>query len=163
MDQSSEARSDVVPELINHFDDTVLVGTGDRVVDLVSGIVGIATARCEYLNGCVQFEVMPRRDEIGKAVDALWVDDSQLRVVDTNPLDLAVLSGGGVEVRLIFDGLPGPEAPRFVEAEDSEGRGVKVGEWVEDADGRWSLRIRAEVTRLPTVLATAGIERKDYR
>jgi hypothetical protein len=33
---------------------------GDLVEDLVTGIKGIATAKTEFLNGCVQVEVTPK-------------------------------------------------------------------------------------------------------
>lgn len=47
-------------------------------------------------------------------------------------------------VDIVFDGPPGPEGPRFVEAE-RDGRSVRIGEWVDRGDGTWALRIRSEV------------------
>jgi hypothetical protein len=41
----------------------------------------------------------------------------------------------------VFDGPPGPDAPRFVEVENDRGRGIRYGEWVERDDGVWVLRI----------------------
>ena len=32
------------------------------------------------------------------------------------------------EIYIIFDGLPGPESPRFVEVENGEGRSIRI-EW----------------------------------
>lgn len=32
-------------------------------------------------------------------------------------------------IRIVFDGPPGPEAGRFVEVEDHEGRSIRVGHW----------------------------------
>lgn len=50
-------------------------------------------------------------------------------------------------INIIFDGPPGPHGPRFVEVEDDEGNGVRIGDWsahkpegYEDA-GLWKLRI----------------------
>jgi hypothetical protein len=40
----------------------------------------------------------------------------------------------------VFDG-PGPDAPRFVEVEDKNGRAINFGEWVQRRDGYWVLRI----------------------
>lgn len=47
-------------------------------------------------------------------------------------------------VDLVFDGPPGPEGPRFIEAERLDGTGVKVGEWQENpmTNGWWRLRVR---------------------
>jgi hypothetical protein len=44
-------------------------------------------------------------------------------------------------IRIIFDGPPGPEAPRFVEVEDEQGNSIQVGEWVETTAGFWALRL----------------------
>ena len=46
-------------------------------------------------------------------------------------------------VDVVFDGPPGPEAPRFIEVEDEQGRSIKYGEWVQRSDGSWALRIPA--------------------
>ena len=43
-------------------------------------------------------------------------------------------------IDVVFDGPPGPEPPRFVEVEDSQGRSINFGEWVERPDGFWALR-----------------------
>lgn len=48
------------------------------------------------------------------------------------------------EIRIIFDGHPGPEAGRFVEVVNQDGFGVNVGEWVDRKDGYWELRIPKE-------------------
>lgn len=54
---------------------------GRRMRDRVTGLEGIATARVEYLNGCVQFCIKPPLNE-GKPMDAEYVDQQQLEVVD---------------------------------------------------------------------------------
>jgi hypothetical protein len=43
------------------------------------------------------------------------------------------------EVSAIFDGPPGPEAGRFVEVEDREGRSLRLGTWRELDGGLWAL------------------------
>ena len=53
------------------------------------------------------------------------------------------------EIRIVFDGPPGPEAGRFVEVENEHGQSINVGEWRQRADGLWELVIR----RLPESLA----------
>lgn len=44
-------------------------------------------------------------------------------------------------INIVFDGPPDHQAGRFVEVETDEGRSIGVGQWVERADGLWSLRI----------------------
>lgn len=47
----------------------------------VSGLIGIATARVEYLNGCVQFCIIPKSDGT-KYPDGTYLDIGQLEFVD---------------------------------------------------------------------------------
>lgn len=44
------------------------------------------------------------------------------------------------QVWVLFDGLPGPLGPRFIEVEDAQGAGKRAGEWTPDprkADQGW--------------------------
>ena len=54
---------------------------GYRVEDRVSGLRGIAVARVEYLNGCIQFCVQPRGATDALRTDSLYIDEGQLRVL----------------------------------------------------------------------------------
>ena len=45
-------------------------------------------------------------------------------------------------VHLLFDGQPGPECGRFVEAEDPTGKSINAGEWSQRPDGYWQLVIQ---------------------
>ncbi len=47
----------------------------------------------------------------------------------------------GQPINIVFDGPPGPEAGRFVDSETDDGKGIRVGEWIERPDGTWALRI----------------------
>ncbi len=42
-------------------------------------------------------------------------------------------------VRIVFDGAPGPVSPAFVEVEDEQGVGQRVGEWKPYKDDLWTL------------------------
>ncbi len=42
---------------------------------------------------------------------------------------------------VVFDGPPGPTAGRFVEVENEDGRGFRIGEWIDRGNGLWALRI----------------------
>lgn len=53
---------------------------GEKVKDTVTGLVGIAVARCVYLNNCVQYLVQPKVIE-HRIVEGYWIDESQLRIV----------------------------------------------------------------------------------
>jgi hypothetical protein len=50
-------------------------------------------------------------------------------------------------IDIVFDGPPSPEGARFVEVEDSRGKSIDFGEWVQRPDGYWALRIRIDSLR----------------
>ena len=81
---------------------------GQKVKNKVSGFVGIAVAKCEYLNGCIQFHVSPPVDEKGNERKDQWIDEGQLEIMDNGilpkpkreissilPTRTKVRSGGG--------------------------------------------------------------------
>ena len=59
---------------------------GQRVKDIVSEAVGIATARVTYLNGCEQLLISPKVDDKGTIPKGVWIDEVQLEVVDNGIL-----------------------------------------------------------------------------
>lgn len=74
------------------------VNLGDKVKDTISGFVGIATGRSEYLYGCVRICVTPAEMKDGKPIDPLWFDEDQLSMVEDasvpRPESAAVRAGG---------------------------------------------------------------------
>lgn len=44
-------------------------------------------------------------------------------------------------IDFVFDGPPGPQSGRLIEVEDSQGRSIQAGEWIQRPDGYWVLRI----------------------
>ena len=53
---------------------------GSKVKDIVSGFEGIATARIEYMNGCVQYYITPKVSKDGELKDGRWFDVQQVEV-----------------------------------------------------------------------------------
>jgi len=53
---------------------------GNKVRCLVTGFAGIATARVEYLNGCVQYCITPQISK-GIVPESRYVDVGQLEVI----------------------------------------------------------------------------------
>lgn len=51
---------------------------GDKLKDLVSEVEGICIGRIEYLNGCTQYAIKPKKLKDGKVLDAEWVDSQQV-------------------------------------------------------------------------------------
>jgi hypothetical protein len=51
---------------------------GDEVKDKVSGFVGVAVEKREYLNGCIQYAIQPKVDKDGNMTDSWCIDESQI-------------------------------------------------------------------------------------
>jgi len=65
--------------------------------------------------------------------------------------------------RLRFDGSPGPEPPRFVEAEDGQGRGVSIGRWEKDPESTDWFLILSEPEPLAVVEVEGWIAEEDIK
>ena len=82
-----------------------MVELGQEVKDVVTGFRGIATAKVEYLNGCLQFCVrpkvdMPKKGEAQKYPEGKYIDVEQLKTVGKSKIKLqshtSKPSGGGI-------------------------------------------------------------------
>ena len=67
---------------------------GQKVNDTITDMEGTAVGRTEYLNGCIRILVQPRCLKDGVPVDAVWIDEPQLAVVEDTPAKQAKASGG---------------------------------------------------------------------
>ena len=52
---------------------------GDTLQDKVSGFKGIASSRVQYLNGCVQYCIVPKVGKDGKYPEGVYFDEGQLK------------------------------------------------------------------------------------
>ena len=68
---------------------------GEKVKDKVTGIIGIITGRCEYLNGCIQYGVTPKAGKDSKYPDVSWIDEKQLES-----------NGVGISIKRVRTGGP---------------------------------------------------------
>lgn len=50
---------------------------GQELICKITGLKGIATARVEYINGCIQYAVTPKSDGL-KYPDSVYLDQKQL-------------------------------------------------------------------------------------
>jgi len=58
-----------------------MIKLGQRVRDKVTGFEGIATARCEYLNGCIQYCIKPTELRKGEMIEGQYIDSQQIEIV----------------------------------------------------------------------------------
>jgi len=71
------------------------VQLGQKVKDKITGFEGIVVARCEYLNGCIQYQVKPKVNEKNESSKEQWIDDQQLEVISDGILIPQNDTGGG--------------------------------------------------------------------
>ena len=57
-----------------------MIKLGDKVKDRVSGFVGIATARAEWLNRCIRINITAQTLKDGKSVDEWFDEDNVIRI-----------------------------------------------------------------------------------
>ena len=56
-----------------------MIKLGDKVKDNITWFEGVATARAEYLNGCISVLVQPAKlKEDGSPVEDKWFDEQRL-------------------------------------------------------------------------------------
>lgn len=55
---------------------------GQRARNIVDGLTGIVTQRCQMLNGCIQYCIKPPLDEKGEPRESRWFDEEELELVD---------------------------------------------------------------------------------
>ena len=67
---------------------------GNKVRDKVTGFEGIAIAKIEYINGCIQFCVKPKVKEDGKMPDGEYIDVDDLEIVYKGIIIEADSTGG---------------------------------------------------------------------
>jgi len=58
-----------------------MVELGDKVKCKVTGVTGIAVAKTEFLNGCVQWEIQAKASKDGKIPEACSTDEQNVKVV----------------------------------------------------------------------------------
>lgn len=84
------------------------IGLGDRVGDLVTNFVGIATARLESLHGHSQILVEAPAGSMDTAMQkgqSEWFDERRLVIIDEDaPLNPAAFAKDSVERALVLEG-----------------------------------------------------------
>lgn len=68
---------------------------GAKVRDQVTELEGVIVARCEWLNGCLQYVVQPRGLHEGKKIESEWIDEGQLEETTEEAVRTAPSPGGG--------------------------------------------------------------------
>lgn len=73
---------------------------GDKVRCKITGFVGIAVTRSEFLNGCVQYEVQPKCKKDNKPLEGLSIDEQSLEVISIKPKKIVKRNTGGANNKM---------------------------------------------------------------
>lgn len=57
---------------------------GQKIIDPISDIEGIAIGKATYLNGCCRILLAPKKNKDGKA-KSVWFDEPQLKIIQVKP------------------------------------------------------------------------------
>lgn len=69
---------------------------GDELKCTITKFRGTATARTEFINGCVQYFLEPATEDYTKKPDGHWIDQQQLELVKAKAAVAPTsLAGGG--------------------------------------------------------------------
>jgi len=78
---------------------------GSKVRDKITGFTGVATAKIEYLNGCVQVCIRPPVGVDNKMPEHEYIDIEQIEVIDNGDTLLA-------KIEKKFTGGPQRDCPK---------------------------------------------------
>jgi len=68
---------------------------GDKVKCIHTGFTGIVVARTEFINGCIQYNVLPKGDKNNKMPEEMGIDQRSLEVVPSVKKKIIRRSTGG--------------------------------------------------------------------
>lgn len=71
-----------------------MVQLGDEVRDAVSGFLGVAISRTEYLNGCARISVQPPVGRDGKLPEYQTFDEPQLKIIKVRKVVVTPMVAG---------------------------------------------------------------------
>lgn len=74
---------------------------GDKVRCKITGFIGIAVARTEFINGCVQYSVAPKISKDSKFPEEYPVDEQSLEVLPVKKKKIEKNENGGRGIKII--------------------------------------------------------------
>ena len=71
-----------------------MINLGDLVKDKVTGFIGTAVSKIEYITGCIQFGVLPKMGKDKKYPECNYIDDERLVIIKTKEQIKTKITGG---------------------------------------------------------------------
>jgi len=76
-----------------------MIRLGDKVRDKITEFEGTATAKAEYLNGCIQYLIQPKYNKDKHELpEPEWIDEQQIEIINPKPKKQNKPTGGGVRL-----------------------------------------------------------------
>lgn len=72
---------------------------GDKVRCKITGFTGTAVAKTEFINGCIQWNVLPKGDKNNKMPEDMSIDEQSLEVVPVKKKKITKKENGGPTTR----------------------------------------------------------------
>ncbi len=72
---------------------------GDKVKCKLIGFTGTVVARTEFINGCIQYNVLPRGDKKNKMPEDMNIDQETLEVIPAKKKKIEKSNTGGAMTR----------------------------------------------------------------
>ena len=73
----------------------VEIKLGDKVRCKITGFTGIVIARTEFINGCIQFNVLPKGEKNNKMPEDMQIDQQSLEVIPKKKIKIERERTGG--------------------------------------------------------------------
>ena len=68
---------------------------GDKVKCIITGFVGVAISKTEYINGCIQYDVVPKVGKDNKVIEGIGIDQESLKLVSKKKKKIVRSDTGG--------------------------------------------------------------------
>ena len=68
---------------------------GDKIKCIHTGFTGIAITKMEFMNGCIQYEVVPKVGKDNKMPESVFIDIQSLEVIKKKPKPRVKKDSGG--------------------------------------------------------------------
>lgn len=72
---------------------------GDKVRCKITGFTGIAVVKSEFINGCIQWNVLPKGDKKNKMPEDMSIDQQNLEVIKVKKKKVKKRDSGGPMTR----------------------------------------------------------------
>lgn len=68
---------------------------GDKVKCKYTGFTGVAVAKTEFINGCIQWQVLPKGNKNNKMPEEIAIDEQSLEVIPIKKKKVKKSGNGG--------------------------------------------------------------------